>query len=358
MKHAACMLLAGAVAMAAAVAVEAAPARIERAVADPQSAGITAQQRALLAEKLAIIDSMMSAAGADAKSARVSVERRRWLQESLYRMPVADLRTMALQGSPDALGAAIATAYANDMKDGLAKLGQPGTELVYYPITPCRYIDTRNLGPRPWSTPVGVRAYDLDTTGATYGGVATCDPRSVVGGVANRMGAIAINIAIVDPGFFPGFFGARPFGSTNSTSLVNWYESGATVQLSNAGIVTTTQSLTTEEIEFFGTSTHYVVDVLGVFAAPTSTPLDCVTGTLTQTAVNSTTRDYSLQASGCPTGYGIVSNSCNAIGDLASVRQAGGGVVTAADARCIGRYEGASSATIINVPWCCRLPGR
>ena len=54
----------------------------------------------------------------------------------------------------------------------------------------------------------------------------------------------------------------------------------------------------------------------------------------------------------------MVSNSCNALGDIAGVRQAGGGVQTANDARCIGRYEGGTSATIIDVPWCCRIPGR
>ena len=354
MKRIVSLVVGGALAMAAGTAVQAAPARIDRATAASQGAGITAEQRAMLAEKLALVDRIMRASGASQPGTQVSADQQRWMQESLYRLPLAKLRTMGVPSGYDAAASAIASAKADVAREGIAKLGQASTELVYYPITPCRFIDTRVVGGRI----VLSRTYDLDLTGDVYGGSAACNPKAAVGNDSNNIGAISMNVAIVDPTQFPGFLGARPFGSTNLTSLVNWYQAGPTVQASNAGIVTTDQSLALDEIEFFGSTTHLVVDVLGLFAAPTSTPLDCVTGTLTQTAVNTTTRDYSLQASGCPTGYGMVSNSCNAIGDLAGVRQAGGGVQTANDARCIGRYEGGSSATIINVPWCCRIPGR
>lgn len=354
MKRIVSLVVGVALAMAAGMGVQAAPSRIERATAAPQGAGITAEQRALLAEKLALVDRIMRAAGASQPGTQVTADQQRWMQESLYKLPLAKLRALGAPSGYDAAAGAIARANADVAREGIAKLGQPNTELVYYPITPCRFIDTRVTGARI----TGSRTFDLDLKGDAYGGSALCDPKAAIGNDSNNIGAISMNVAIVDPIQFPGFLGARPFGSTNTTSLVNWYQAGPTVQASNAGIVTTDQTLALDEIEFFGSTTHLVVDILGVFGAPTSTPLQCVTGTLTQTAVNTTTRDYSLQASGCPTGYGMVSNSCNAIGDLAGVRQAGGGVFTASDARCIGRYEGGSSATIINVPWCCRLPGR
>ena len=308
----------------------------------------------MLAEKLAIVERVMRASGASQPGTQVTAEQQRWMQESLYKLPVAKLRAIGAPSGYDAAANAIAMARADVARDGIAKLGQASTELVYYPVPPCRFIDTRNVGGKI----VGSRTFDLDVTGDIYGGSVACNPKAAVGNDSNNIGAISMNVTIVDPSAFPGFLGARPVGSTNTTSLVNWYQAGPSVQASNAGIITTDQSLALDEIEFFGTTTHVVVDVLGLFAAPTSTPLDCATGTLTQTAVNTTTRDYSLQASSCPAGYGMVSNSCNAIGDVAGVRQAGQGVQTASDARCIGRYEGASSATIINVPWCCRIPGR
>jgi len=351
------LLVGGALAISAGMAAQAAPARVERAPLAAQGAGITLEQRTMLAEKLALVERYMRAAGATQPGTQVSAEQQRWMQESLYKLPLEKLRAMGAPSGFDAAANGIALARADMARDGIAKLGQASTELVYYPITPCRFIDTRNVGGK-LPAPAGSRAYDLDNTGDIYGGSAACNPKAAVGNNSNNFGAIAMNVAIVDPSSFPGFVGARPVGSTNTTALVNWYQGGATVQASNAGIITTDQTLLLDEIEFFGTSTHIVVDVFGVFGAPTSTPLDCVTGTLTQTAVNTTTRDYSLQASGCPTGYGMVSNSCNVSGDIQGVRQAGGGVQTANDARCIGRYEGQSAATIINVPWCCRLPGR
>ncbi len=355
MKRTLSILVAGALAVSAGMAAQAAPARVDRAgVATQGTSGITAEQRAMLAEKLALVSRIMAAAGATQQGPQVSADQQRWMQESLYKLPVAKLRAMGAPSGYDAAANAIAQAKADIARESVTKLGQTSTELVYYPITPCRFIDTRIIGGKI----VGSRTYDLDATGDVYGGSASCNPKAAVGNIADNMAAISMNVAIVDPSAFPGFLGARPVGSTNTTSLVNWYLAGPTIQASNAGIVTTDQSFLTDEIEFFGTTTHIVVDVLGVFAAPTSTPLDCVTGTLTQVGVNTTTRDYNLQASGCPTGYGMVSNACNAIGDVAGVRQAGGGVFTAADARCLGRYEGASTATIINVPWCCRLPGR
>lgn len=355
MKRTMSILVAGALAMTAGMAAQAAPARVERAgVAAQGSSGITAVQRAMLAEKLALASRILAAAGASQQGPQVTADQQRWLQESLYKLPLEKLRAMGAPSGFDAAARAIAQAKAEVAREGVAKLGQANTELVYYPITPCRYIDTRNVGGKI----VGSRAYDLGNAGDIYGGSAACNPKTAVGGDENNMAAISMNVAIVDPSAFPGFLGARPVGSTNTTSLVNWYQAGAIVQASNAGIIAVDQSLLTEEIEFFGTTTHLIVDVFGVFGQPTSTPLQCVTGTLTQVGVNTTTRDYSLQASGCPTGYGLVGNSCNATGDVAGVRQAGGGVFTASDARCIGRYEGASAATIINVPWCCRIPGR
>ena len=154
----------------------------------------------------------------------------------------------------------------------------------------------------------------------------------------------------------------RPAGAVNTSALVNWYAAGANVQASNAGVVTTNQApATANEIEFFGSSTQFIVDVFGVFAAPTATALDCTNGAETNIVVDTITRDFNLFANACPTGYAMVSNSCQAGPSGAfeggQVVLAGQGTFTG-DSNCFGYYTGTSSATIYNTPWCCRIPGR
>jgi hypothetical protein len=310
---------------------------------------VTHEQRTLLAEKLAHADRLMRAATAGRE---VSADHRMWLMETMYRMPTAQLRAVGVHATPEATIAAISKAAKTPLK-----LGQASTELVYYPITPCRYIDTRNVG-GPLS---GTRAFDLAQTGTTYGGSAACDPKAAVGGNDDTIGALAMNVAIVAPTAAPGFIGVRPAGSTTTTALVNWYLSGAAVQASNAGVVTIDQSGATNEIEFFGSPTQFIVDVFGVFAAPTATALDCTNGTETSVQVNTTNRNFNLFANSCPATYAMVSNSCQTTAPQQDITLAGGGVFVG-DSNCFGYYSGATAAPafelVFNAPWCCRVPGR
>ena len=310
----------------------------------------TAAQQAMLVEKLAIADRLMQAA---VEAREVTADYRMWLLESMYRAPLSELRAIVAGSGADAIVRAVTKAAKAPQK-----LGAASTELVYYPITPCRYIDTRNVG-GPLTTP---RGFDLASTGNTYGGSAACNPKAAVGGNEDTIGALAINVAIVSPTTAPGFVGVRPAGDTNQSALVNWYAAGPTIQASNAGVVTANQSLgTVNEIEFFGSPTQFIVDVFGVFAAPTATSLDCTNGVETNVTVDATTRDFNLFASSCPTGYTMVSNSCQAspIGEFedGKVVLAGQGTFVGGS-NCFGYYAGTSSVTILNAPWCCRIPGR
>jgi hypothetical protein len=320
-----------------------------RASAQP----VTATQQALLAEKIGIAQRLMAAA---LEGREASADYRMWLLESMYRAPISELRAVSAAGGHDAIVKAVTKAAKAP-----AKLGAANTELVYYPITPCRYIDTRNVG-GPITSP---RQFDLASVGNTYGGGAGCDPKSAVGGNEDTIGAIAINVAIVAPTAAPGFIGVRPAGATNTSALVNWYAAGASVQASNAGVATTNQDPgTVNEIEFFGGPTHVIVDVFGVFAAPTATSLACTNGIETSVVVDATSREFNLFANACPTGYAMVSNSCQASGDYnnGNVVLAGQGTFvgsgTPFDSNCFGYYAGSASATIFNTPWCCRIPGR
>ena len=314
----------------------------------------TAAQQAMLAEKLAIADRLMQAA---VEGREVTVDYRMWLLESMYRAPLSELRAIAAGSGPDAIVRAVTKAAKAPQK-----LGAANTELVYYPITPCRYIDTRNVG-GPLSTP---RGFDLANTGNTYGGSAACDPKAAVGGNEDTIGALAINVAIVSPTTAPGFVGVRPAGAVNTSALVNWYAAGPSVQASNAGVVTTNQApATANEIEFFGSPTQFIVDVFGVFAAPTATALDCTTAprpipsstrspatsTFSRAPARLATRWSPTPAKQDRLANGKVENSTRWTRDVR-------GEGTPYDSNCFGTYTGTSTATIFNAPWCCRIPGR
>jgi len=207
---------------------------------------------------------------------------------------------MRLQGSQDLLANEIAKTSRVTTKEG-PDFGLTTTELTFLPIQPCRYIDTRNVG----GPIVGSRQYDLDAAGNVYGGSAACDPiASTVGaGFSFRAAALAANVAIVSPTAAPGFIGARPVGSTNTTALVNWYEAGPSVQASNAGILGfDQQQAVTNEIEFFGSPTQIIVDVFGVFASPTATALDCVQQSVTASVP---ANGFDVLTATCPAGYTV-----------------------------------------------------
>lgn len=95
---------------------------------------------------------------------------------------------------------------ACDARQETSRHGGLSTELVYIPLIPCRFIDTRNVG----GPLVGTRGFDLDLTGTSYGGSGTCDPSAAVGNNANNIGGIAINVAIVSPTVAPRIHRGTP----------------------------------------------------------------------------------------------------------------------------------------------------
>jgi hypothetical protein len=256
---------------------------------------ITPEQRARLAMKLKLIDQIVRAAEPDMQANNIGLDQKRWLLESLYSAPLEAIQKMGVPGSFAATSAALSRARANTKA-----LGASQSDLVYRPLAPCRYIDTRNVG----GVISGSRGYDLASNGASYGGSAGCNPAaSAPGGSDDKIGAIAINLTIVSPSNAPGFMGARPAGSTNNTSMVNWYEAGPSVQAANAGIVTTDQSAAGNEIEFFGSPAQIIVDVFGIFTAPAPTALACTTATSTASFLGTV-------VAGCPAGYTLTGGGC------------------------------------------------
>jgi hypothetical protein len=312
---------------------------------------ITAEQRERLDAKLRLVDQIMRAAEPDMQAQQVSPESRRWLMESMYKMSLEQLQSV---GAP---GTFAGTSAAITRTSRMKALGDTSTDLVYHPIPPCRFIDTRNVG-GPIS---GSRTFDLDATGDVYGGSAGCNIVAAAGTLnADDFAAIALNAAIVSPTNAPGFLGARPPGSGNTTALVNWYQSGPSVQASNAGVISTFQGLG-DEIEFFGSPTQLIVDVFGVFTEPNATALNCTTQSALITVTNGTFNE--IQTPGCPAGTTLTGGSCgwqsggSRVTGLSKILGSGeqvGGVAWL----CGGTNNVGGDRDLQAIAICCKVPGR
>jgi len=315
----------------------------ELAAGKAAKAQITVEQRERLAIKLRLIDQIMRAAEPDMQAQQTPASSRQWVMEKLLKMPLEQVRAVGMPGSFAATSNAISKAAH------LKAIGDGSTDLEYRPITPCRFIDTRNVG----GPIIGSRTFDLDAAGDTYGGSASCNIVTASGILdADDMAAVAINVAIVSPTNAPGFLGARPAGSSNTTALVNWYQAGAQVQASNAGVIPTFQGAG-DEIEFFGSPTQIIVDVFGVFTRAGATTLDCVYPSTPLTIANGA-RDFTTV--NCTAGYQVTGGGLSAPFNTGLVVQASGPNGNGWFASLLNTSGGTITETVFAA--CCRVPGR
>ena len=297
-----------------------------------------------VARAAAVVDRLAGQAAAEGRSQ----EWRRTMIESI------------LTGPPQVLDAAIAARSVAELEqastsaaalDGTAAFGSTTEDLVYKPITPCRYIDTRNVG----GAINGTRGFDAFVSGASYGGVAGCALTTLFGVSENDFGALAVNVTVVSPGDAPGFLAVKPTAAAPTTSLLNWYQSGANVQVANAGLVTLDQSSAADEfvIQTSG-SAQVIVDIFGAFIAPNATALEIVekvSAGVTIAAGSTSTQTTPA----CDAGYSILGGGC-------SMSNFDGRVVTtrtlANSHFCSFRNEGGGTVEGIAYARCGRVPGR
>lgn len=169
-------------------------------------------------------------------------------------------------------------------------LGDVGADLVYTPLAPCRIGDTRFGGGAIAGNTS--RGFDMDGSNlAMQGGSATgC---AIPLGVAR---AIAVTITVTEPQG-PGYFTAWASGARPTISALN-YATGQTI--ANTTIVPTIPGAGNDFNLYSFATAQAVLDVVGYFAAPVATALDCslVSSAVTAVAHNVWT---SIDAS-CPAG--------------------------------------------------------
>ena len=215
-------------------------------------------------------------------------------------------------------------------------------------MTPCRIVDTRvaAAGAIIGNT---TRTFDMDGTNfSTQGGKdSSC---GIPFGVAS---AVVMTITVTQPAT-AGYFTAWGFG-TQPLAAVLTYAANQTI--ANTTIVPVTAGAGNDFILYSSATAHAVIDVSGYFAAPTATPLDCITVSSAATAVpvNAWTAvDASCPAGRAATGggYNTPEGTLGYPGVWVTTLPISNGWRTWVD------NQTTSSRTIQTFANCCRVPGR
>lgn len=318
-----------------------------RAIA-AQKKQISAEQRENVRQRVALAMAILDQHEAEAKSLGLASGWRQSKLESLLTLSVNKLQALQKAATLDELMAAVTAASVEPQT-----LGSSSEDLVYKPIAPCRYVDTRFAG-----GPISPnRGFDLSLPGSTYGGLAACNPTVLFGVNENQFGGIAMNVTVVAPVVPAGYAAVKPTLASPVVSLVNWYTAGPGVSVANQGILTMDQSGALEEF-FVETSSavNVIIDIFGAFIAPEATALSVQS---VQTPFSITSGAYSVLAT-CPAGYAITGGGWNhnsgnfdGISQTQSSREGNGW-------RCRGWFTGPAGTTQAGYceATCARTPGR
>jgi hypothetical protein len=148
---------------------------------------------------------------------------------------------------------------------------QTTSELVFYPLKPCRVVDTR-FATRwgSYGTPVGsggtiaVRTYP---SLAGQGGASDC-------GVYSGSAAVVVNVTAVPVSGGQGFLTVWPYGQSRpNASLVNYNSASTSGAIANAVSQSQCRGCSDELYVYASRTSHVIIDVIGYFAQNTATAL-------------------------------------------------------------------------------------
>jgi hypothetical protein len=228
-----------------------------------------------------------------------------------------------------------------------SKLGDLPRDLVYTPIAPCRIVDTR-------STPAGPIS-----AGATRSFVAfNSSSFSSQGGSATDCGTLGLNATVVmvvataiTPNA-PGFATAYSFGTAQPATTSMQFAAGA-IAVNTLAIQTPNPKVTLDFSVFTSAQSDFVFDIVGYFAPPQATALDCATVSGTPTNVGAGAY-ASLPTLFCAANYTPVALSISA-GENVLVADS----YTAGNAgQVFVRSLSANAQNVTAKLMCCRVPGR
>jgi len=237
---------------------------------------------------------------------------------------------------------------------GRKALGGLAGDLVYTPIQPCRIVDTRNVPAGPIAAN-GTRSFkSINSADFTVqGGSATnC------GTLGLSASAVALNITAVTPSI-AGYATVFPFGTTQPLASSVNYTAGAIVN--NAIITQIPNPLQASDFTVYSyASSHYVIDIVGYFAPPVATALECTDTSVSQT-VGTAQPTFDIQIPNCPAGYTLTGAGCRTPG-FNDADWSVNGLYKHATLGTVGFCSGinktAGNITVEGTNRCCRVPGR
>lgn len=226
-----------------------------------------------------------------------------------------------------------------------AKFGDLNQDLVYTPVSPCRILDTR-------STAAGAISAN-----ATRSFVAiNASSFASQGGSATNCGTLGLNatsVMVVATAVTPsaaGFATFYPFGTSqpNATSLQ--FAAGAIVV--NTLAVQIPNPLSSFDFTVYTSAqSHFVVDIVGYFAPPLATALQCQDTANTTVAGIVPGGTANAIAPACAAGYTQTATNCETTGWLMPI-------VFMRAGTCSARNNDSTPQDLRASRTCCRVPGR
>ena len=234
-----------------------------------------------------------------------------------------------------------------------AKFGDLNRDLVYTPIAPCRIVDTRNTAAGAIGTN-SIRnfiAINLSSFASQGGSATNC------GTLGLSATAVAVNVTAVTP-TAAGYATVYPLGTAQPLAASVNYAAGEIVN--NALIVQIPNPVAAGDFTVYTFAlSHYVVDIVGYFAPPLVTALECQNTAFTQTVAAGTNFDIIIPA--CPAGYTITGAGC-ATGGFNQADWALTGLDRVSSTQmlafCSGTNKTAGNISVRGTAQCCRVPGR
>jgi len=271
------------------------------------------------------------------------------LQRETFEGAMAALNGVGHRLSDDRVIAALANLPpgASALKSRIVAraLGDVTQDLVYTPVTPCRIVDTRN-------TVAGAIGENASRSFAAAGEISYAGQGGSASNCAMNTeapSAVALNVTVVGPAQ-AGYATVFPFGAARpATSSLNY----AAGQIANNAIISKIPS-PAASFDFTIYSlfqAHYVVDIVGYFDNPRSSPVECVNVMLNVVSVPVGGTANLVATTTCPAGYGPAGLNCESSSwDMP--------IVSSSGSICSAKNKGATSADLRAGLRCCRIPGR
>jgi hypothetical protein len=224
-------------------------------------------------------------------------------------------------------------------------LGALSNDLVYTPVTPCRILDTRStaagaIAANSTRSFVAINASSFTGQG---GSATNC------GTLGLNATAVAINLTAVTP-VAAGYTTAYPFGTAQPVAASVNYTADAIVN--NALIVQIPNPLSSFDFTLYTfAQSHYVADIVGFFAPPVATPLQCVETANTDLVIAANGGTGNANAPACATGYTQTATNCETTSWLMPI-------VFFQSGTCSARNGDTTQQTLRASRTCCRIPGR